>query len=150
MTILIIKITIDKDPFTGEVSGRTAQFIINNGTDPWYWYARGTLPLEGAILPVLQAEEAELYTGAVANGRLATGEEMQQAFSRAWFAANSGAVTAIFGNGIDALDTGLAALMTALFPTATATQRNQMRWALMAGLLTCRCYANGEGLVNGA
>lgn len=146
MTIKIIKITINNDE-QGNPEGRTAQFIINNGADPWYWYAMGGMPLEGAILPVLEAQEAALYTEAAANGQLATDEEKQQAFSRAWFTANSGAVTAIFGNGVETLDTGVAALMTALFPTATAAQRNQMRWALMAGLLTCRCYANGEGLV---
>lgn len=147
MTILIIRITIDKDPITEEPSGRTAHFIIDNDDEVWYWYAYGGLPLTGGVLAILEAEEATLYAAAVAGGRLATAEEIQQAYSRAWFAANSGAAAAIFGNGVDTLDTGVAALMTALFPGATTAQRNQMRWAIMAGLLTCRCYANGEGLV---
>lgn len=146
MTISIIKITADPDFFTGEPFNRTAHFTIVSG-GPVYSYSRGGLPLTGGVQAKLDAEEASLYAEAAANGVLATGEEIAQAEGRAWFLANSAAVTAIFGGTVATMDSSLGTLLTAMFPAATANQRTQMRYALMAGLLTCRCYANGEGLV---
>lgn len=146
MTIQIIKVTTDYDFFTGEPATRTAHFTIVSG-GPVYSYSRGGLPLTGGVQAILDAEEASLYAEAAANGVLATGEEIAQAEGRAWFLANSGAVTAIFGGTVATMDTSVTALVLAIFPAATANQRTQMRYALMAGLLTCRCYANGEGLV---
>lgn len=147
MTILIIRITTQNDLDTGLPVSRTAQFIINNAGGVYYRYDRGGLPLVGGVQAMLDAEEAQLWQEASAKGQLATGEEIAQAESRAWFVANAGAVTAIFGGTVAQLDTNLATLLTAMFPSATSGQRTQMRYALMAGLLTCRSYANGEGLV---
>lgn len=147
MTIQIIKITTSNDPDTGAPLNRTAHFTITDGGGTVYKFSRGGLPMTGGVQAMLDAEEADLWTQAVANGVLATAEEIAQAESRAWFTANGPAITAIFGGTAAQLDTGLSTLLTALFPAATANQRTQMRYALMAGLLTCRCYANGEGLL---
>lgn len=147
MTIEIIRVSITNDPFTGSPAGRVAEFIINSGGGPFYHWFRGGLPLTGGIQAMLNAEEADLYAGASAAGQLATDMEIAWADSRAWFVANSGAVTAIFGGTVTAMDTNLTNLIAAMFPSATANQRTQMRYALMAGLLTCRSYANQEGLL---
>lgn len=141
MTIKIIRV------FTvAETETRHADFIIDNGDEAWYRWSRGGLSPTNGVLAMLEAEESTLYAAAVAAGNLATNEEIAQAKSRAWFVANSGAVSAIFGSDVETLNTNVATLMTALFPSATANQRTQMRYALMSGLLTCRCYANGGGI----
>lgn len=149
MIILIIKTSIENNRDTGNPAARRVDFVIDNNDLIWYKWSRGNLPLTGDVQALLDMEAAELYAAASTNGRLATGEEIAQAQSRAWFTANSGAVMAIFGGTIEAQSTTVTNLVTAMFPSATAIQRTQMRYALMAGLLTCRCYANGEGLVNG-
>lgn len=147
MTIEIIRVMTVNDPFTGQPASRSTDFIINSGGGAWYRWSRGGLPLQGNVQTILNAEEADLYTSASTGGQLATDTEIAWADSRAWFAANSGAVTAIFGGTVSQMDTNLANLITAMFPSATANQRIQMRYALMAGLLTCRSYANQEGLL---
>lgn len=147
MTIEIIRVTTQKDFDTGQPVSRTAEFIINSGGGPWYHWFRGGLPLSGGVQAMLNAEEADLYTQASTGGQLATDTEIAWGDSRAWFVANSGAVTAIFGGTVTQMDTNLTNLIAAMFPSATANQRTQMRYALMAGLLTCRSYANQEGLL---
>lgn len=146
MTIQIIKITTDDD-FDGHPASRTAYFTIQSGTGTVYSYSRGGLPLTGGVQGLLDAEEADLYAQASASGNVATAVELEMAADRAWFIANAGAVTAIFGGTVTGMDAGLTTLLTAMFPSATAGQKNNLRWALMAGLLTCRTYANQEGLV---
>lgn len=146
MTIQIIKIITNNDGETGEPLNRTAMFTITAGGSVYSW-SRGGIPLTGGVQAFLDAEEAQLWAEAQAGGELATDEEIAQAQGRAWFVSNSAAVTAIFGGTVAAMDTSLTSLITAMFPAATANQRTQMRYALMAGLLTCRCYANGEGLL---
>lgn len=147
MTILIIRVTTQNDPFTNVPLSRTAQFIINSGGGPYYRWNRGGLPLAGGVQAMLDAEADSLYVDASTSGLPATGEEIAQAESRSWFVTNGGAVTAIFGGTVTQLDANITNLIAAMFPGATAAQRTQMRYALMAGVLACRGYANGEGLV---
>lgn len=149
MTILITKVMTMPDPFTGQPASRAANFIINNGADPWYSYSKGGLPLEGAIQPMLNAEETELYAAAVVNGRLATLGEIALAESRAWYLANPGAKADVFDKTVAQMHTDITAMVNVSFPSASAAVKTGWIRTLMSSLLDTRYNAFEKGLVNG-
>lgn len=68
MTIEILETQTVNDPATGQPLSRAVSIIITSGPSS-YLYSRGSLPLTGNLQTILEAEEADLFTKAQANGK---------------------------------------------------------------------------------
>lgn len=147
MSIQIVRILDVPNPDTGELQSRTTQIIINGGGTLYYW-AVGGLPTSGGLQSILDSRESEFLTAAIASGaRQPTPGEIELAEARAWFVSNPQSVSSIFGGTVSDVDANLVALINALHPSATGPQKTGLRYALMAGIIACRTYANVEGLI---
>lgn len=147
MTIQIIRITVINDFETGEPASRAADFIIFSGGGSIYRWGRGGLPLVGGVQAMLEAEEAQLYAEASANGQLASNFDLSLADARSWYVSNPGAKADVFDTSVAQLNTNIVNLVNAIAPTAPAAAKTGLVWALMAGLLNTRSYTLEKDLV---
>jgi len=146
MTISIIQVRVQDNSEFNLPNTRTADFIITQNAVSWF-FSKGGFALTGAMQGILDATEADLWIEANAAQIPVTAFHTELANWRAWFVANPSAKAAIFDGTPDDLNTGLTTLLLAVLPLATAGQRTQMRYALMAGLAGVRLYAVEMGLI---
>lgn len=140
--IVVLDSRIDKDIDTGlPVSRGAYTYITNNGEA--YVHTVGNLPLEGSLQTILEANEAQHFADAQANGILPTAKEKAIAEAKVWFKANPN-TKQIYTLPVDQLEAQVGTLVDALFPGIAAGTRNQEKKVRMAQLMAVRVAVRGE------
>jgi hypothetical protein len=145
---MIVKLTDGEvtNPQTGQVTQRTAYIWISDGSTS-YMMSVGSLPVEGALMTVLNGMESELWPQAVAGGQLPTPVETEIAGAIQWYQANAGTKAAVFDKSVAQEVTDITALIAASFPSASAAVKAGWLQLLMSSLLDTRVNAHDRGLV---
>lgn len=140
MTITILKeITTE---FEG-VTTRTATIAI----DDTYEWTVGGLPLEGDLLPVLEAKEAEYLEAAQRRQRLLPQDQKDQLGAKGWFRDNPNALL-LFSLAVPDLAAEISDLMDASFPLLLPGQRKKWKWLVTGVVLAVRIAMRRLGFLD--
>lgn len=142
MSIVILKTVVDNDMDTGLPISRGVTLWISDGTTN-YITQRGNLPLTGDLLPGLLADEAQIWLDAVAGGQSATAVETADADLEQWLIDNP-AARAIFDLTKTQAESEINALVDAIIPSATNTNRTKLKRLLMGNTLVSRLSVAGD------
>jgi len=146
MTIIqLSKPSTTTDPDTGEPLSRAVTFYISNNGEA-YIYNRGGLPLEGNVQTMLEAEEAELFLAAQANGVLPTATQIEIVGAILYYQANPGMKAAVFDKSITQTALDVTALVNSISGLGVA-QKAGLVQILMSSLLDTRVNAHDRNLV---
>jgi hypothetical protein len=141
MIVIFSWVTVT-DPSSGQPLERAANIYITDGAST-YMSNVGAIPLDGDLQTILDGMEAELWTTAVAEGRLPTPKEAAKADRLVYLAANPGSKQ-IFTLSLADVQTQVDALVDGLVPLATAANRTKLKRVLTVGILVNRESVAGE------